>query len=159
MPTIIKPKKPTKTKFTVMFVCTGNTCRSPMAEFMFKQYLKDKKRSGEFTVSSAGLYAERGTVMSEQAEQALTFLNVPFKPERKARIFTAAMSHDTDLIIGMTAAHAAECGGNAVSFESITGMPISDPYGCPLRVYLECAAQIRAAFDKILEMCDKLMQN
>lgn len=153
MPTIVQPKKPSK--FTVMFVCTGNTCRSPMAEFMFKEYLKEKKRGADFSVSSAGLYAERGTVMTEQAEQALRFLNVPFKPERKARIFTAAMSHDTDLVIGMTAAHAKECGGNAVSFESITGMPVPDPYGGSLRVYLDCAAQIRAAFDRILELCDE----
>ena len=49
-------------KVKIIFVCTGNTCRSPMAEFLFKDYLRDKKRIGDFNVSSAGLEAGKGDV-------------------------------------------------------------------------------------------------
>ena len=41
-----------------MFVCHGNICRSPMAEFIFKDMLKKQGRSGEFTVSSSATSTE-----------------------------------------------------------------------------------------------------
>lgn len=145
-------------KFNIIFVCTGNTCRSPMAEFMFKQYLKDKKRGGEFAVSSAGLYAERGSELSENAHSTLELLDIKHNPKRKAKVFTVQMTFDADLIIGMSARHAAECGdGNVKSFEDFgLKRPIPDPYGGSLQVYLDCAAAIRSCFDDILAYCDKL---
>ena len=143
-----KNKQPKK---SVIFVCTGNTCRSPMAEFMFKQYLKDKKLSSLYTVSSAGLYAERGDVMNENAEKALDFLGVKYTAGRKAKTFTVQMSLDADLIIGMTARHAEECGDgdNITSFEEL-GSPIPDPFGSSLQNYIECAVRMRAQFDAVL---------
>ena len=41
-----------------MFVCHGNICRSPMAEFIFKDMLKKQGRNGEFTVSSSATSTE-----------------------------------------------------------------------------------------------------
>ena len=150
------PANDKKIKLNVMFVCTGNTCRSPMAEFLFKDYLKQKNRSGDFSVSSAGLEAAKGDVMTEQADEALNVLGVKHNGERKARIFTVQMSLDSDLIIGMTREHAMRCySDNATSFADITGRPVADPYGMSVQVYLECAAQIRSAFDKILEIADE----
>ena len=148
-----------KKKFNIIFVCTGNTCRSPMAEFMFKQYLKDKKRSGGFSVSSAGLYPERGTKISENAVAALDFLGVKNNKERKAKTFTVQMSLDADLIVAMTDRHAAECGdgGNVMSFDDF-GAPVYDPYGGPLQMYIDCAVKMRECFDAILEECDRRMK-
>lgn len=150
-----KKEKTVKKKFNVMFVCTGNTCRSPMAEFMFKAYLKDKKRGGDFSVSSAGLYAERNTKLTEEAHRALDVLGVEHNPERKAKVFTVQMSKDADLVVTMTAEQARACGDNAVSFDAITGRPVVDPFGAPLGVYLDTATQIRSAFDAILSLCDE----
>ncbi len=145
-----------KKKFKIIFVCTGNTCRSPMAEFMFKQYLKDKKRSGDFVVSSAGLYAERGSKISDNAVAALDFLGVKNNRERKAKTFTVQMSLDADLIVAMTDRHAAECGDgdNIMSFDDF-GSAIYDPYGGPLQLYIDCAVKMRDCFDGILRECDK----
>ena len=81
-----------KIKLNVIFVCTGNTCRSPMAEFLFKDYLRDKKRIGDFNVSSAGLEAGKGDVMTRQADEALTALGIKHNADRKARIFTVCSS-------------------------------------------------------------------
>ncbi len=126
-----------------------------MAEFMFKAYLKDKKRGGDFAVSSAGLYAERGTKLTEEAHQALDVLGVDHNPERKARVFTVQMSKDADLVVTMTAEQARACGDNAVSFADITANPVVDPFGASLGVYLETAMQIKNAFDDILALCDE----
>ncbi|MDE6966372.1 MAG: hypothetical protein K2O94_05285 [Clostridiales bacterium] len=149
-----------KIKLNVIFVCTGNTCRSPMAEFLFKDYLRDKKRIGDFNVSSAGLEAGKGDVMTRQADEALTALGIKHNADRKARIFTVQMSLDGDLIIGMTDEHAARTGSdNAVSFVELTGRPVADPFGMSVNAYLLCAEQIRSAFDKILEIADGLLEN
>ena len=142
-------------KKSIIFVCTGNTCRSPMAEFMFKDYLKSKKRSGEFSVSSAGLAAVRGDVIAQNAVAALELLGIKHNPTRKARVFTVQMSLDADLIIAMSDAAADRCdSNNATSFESLIGRPIPDPYGGSLNDYLDCAAVMRTAFDRILEIAD-----
>ena len=148
-----------KKKFSILFVCTGNTCRSPMAEFMFKKYLKDNKRSGDFSVSSAGLTPERGSNISENAVATLDLLGVPCNKDRKAKTFTVKMSLETDLIVAMTDRHAVECGDgdNIMSFEDF-GAPIYDPYGGPLQAYIDCAVIMRDCFGAILEECDRRMQ-
>lgn len=143
-------------KTSIIFVCTGNTCRSPMAEFMFKDYLRQKKRIGEFAVSSAGLEAAKGDKIMPQAVEALTVLGVKHNPERKAKVFTVAMSMDGDLIVGMTAEHALRCDSdNAISYVDLIGRQVSDPYGYGTQVYLMCAEQIRSGFDKLLEIADE----
>ncbi len=139
-----------KNKIKLVFVCTGNTCRSPMAEFMFKAYLKERGIKN-IDVSSAGLYAQRGDVLNEKADAALELLGIKHS-QRKAKTFTVQMALDSDLVIGMTAAHAAECGTckNVRSFEDFgSHAPVSDPYGGTLQDYLDCAAQMRACFDDI----------
>lgn len=148
--------KEVKQKLKIIFVCTGNTCRSPMAEFLFKQYLKDKKRASDFSVSSAGLYAERGDAMSPTADSALEFLKVPHTA-RKAKPFTVQMSMDGDMIVCMTRAHAKMCDcERAISYDELTGREVPDPYGGTLGDYLDCAAQIRSGFDEILKRADEL---
>ena len=147
-----------KNKFSVIFVCTGNTCRSPMAEFMFKAYLKEKGALSDYSVSSAGLYAQRGDTLSENADKALAFLGVAHT-QRKARTFTAGMALDSDLVVAMSERHAIECGevNNICTFEDLgSATPITDPYGGPLQLYLDCAAQMRACFDSLFELCEKL---
>ncbi|MCH5350955.1 MAG: hypothetical protein J1F39_03190 [Clostridiales bacterium] len=147
-----------KKKFGVIFVCTGNTCRSPMAEFMFKAYLKEKGALSDYAVSSAGLYARRGDTLSENADKALAFLGVNHT-QKKARIFTAGMALDSDLVVAMSERHAIECGevNNICTFEDIGAItPISDPYGGSLQDYLNCAAQMRACFDSLYALCEKI---
>lgn len=145
-------------KLNIIFVCTGNTCRSPMAEFLFKDYLKQKKRTADFSVSSAGLLAEKGSTLSPQADTVLTDLGVKHASDRKARVYTVQMAMDSDLIIAMSERHAERCSSdNALSFERIIGEPIPDPYGGTVEEYAACAEKMRSAFELILEIADKLL--
>lgn len=145
-----------KEKFSIIFVCTGNTCRSPMAEFLFKDYLRQKKRGGDFSVSSAGLEAAKGDTIAPQAVEALSTLGVKHNPERKAKVFTVQMSLDGDLIVGMTDEHAMRVGSdNAISYVDLIGRPVADPYGYSTQVYLMCAAQMQTGFDRLLEIADQ----
>lgn len=148
-----------KEKVSIIFVCTGNTCRSPMAEFLFKDYLRERKRTADFTVSSAGLEAAKGDKISPQAVEALTILGVKHNPERKARVFTVQMSLDGDLIVGMTDEHAMRCDSdNAVSYVDLIGSRIPDPYGYNTQAYLVCAEQMQSGFDKILELAEQKLK-
>ena len=55
----------------IVFVCTGNTCRSPMAEYLLKRELKKAKLRG-FKVCSAGVGAKKGEPMNLKTVQVLT---------------------------------------------------------------------------------------
>ena len=55
----------------IIFVCTGNTCRSPMAEYLLKKALKERKLKG-FKVVSAGIHAKKGDAMNPKSAQILT---------------------------------------------------------------------------------------
>lgn len=144
-----KQKSEGKTKILLTFVCTGNTCRSPMAEFMFKQYLRDKKAYRYFEIKSAGLYAQRGDSISEYGKKALELLNTPYNKDRKARVMSVELSHNSDIIIGMSAAHAIRAGERAVSIEAFTGAPVPDPYGGDLNLYVQTAKFIASGFDNL----------
>lgn len=67
-------------KKMILFVCTGNTCRSPMAEALCQSLLKKKGLASEYDCSSAGVYAYEGDSASYEAisvlkRVALTYLN------------------------------------------------------------------------------------
>ena len=61
----------------VMFVCLGNICRSPMAEFLLKDLVKKDGRESEFLIASAGTsYEEEGNPVHRGARRVLERLNI-----------------------------------------------------------------------------------
>ena len=61
----------------IVFVCSGNTCRSPMAEAAFRKELKRRKIAW-YRVQSAGVNAKEGTPMNAEAQKALSEAKIPF---------------------------------------------------------------------------------
>ena len=89
----------------VMFVCLGNICRSPMAEFVLKDMVNKKGLSNEFYIkSSATSYEEIGNDIYCGARDKLIQKNIPFT-KRKATRLTPEDYNKYDFIIGMEEAN------------------------------------------------------
>ena len=86
----------------VLFVCTGNTCRSPMAEVLFRMALP---RSSSWRAASAGLAAHEGARASENAVVALREAGGDLRTHR-SRPVTAELVQASAAIVVMTGAHA-----------------------------------------------------
>ena len=71
----------------ICFVCLGNICRSPMAEFMMKKKLKELNLESEFLiVSRATSYEEEGNDIYPPAKRKLTMENIPFSNHKATRL-------------------------------------------------------------------------
>ena len=136
-------------KDTVLFVCTGNTCRSPMCAALFNDRFAGLTRHAV----SAGLMAD-GSPISENAVRALENAGVaPRKPENDypshiSRNVTPEMMEHAALVIGVTSSHAMQLLLRFPAYASkITVLPteISDPFGGSPARYESCLADIAHA--------------
>ena len=85
----------------ILFVCHGNICRSPMAEFMMKKLVADAGLSEDFYIESAAVSREEiGNDMHYGAREMLTRKGIPFS-SREARQITKDDYKNFDLLIGM----------------------------------------------------------
>lgn len=127
------------------FVCTGNTCRSPMAE----AYMRSLGYESAF---SRGLAARDGDAMSELAESVLRENGIEPPPHR-ARTITDDDMARADLVYAMTKRHAAAL---IYAFPQFAGkicvMPreIPDPFGGGIEDYRKAFAEIKSAIAEII---------
>ena len=92
------------TDMHITFVCTGNTCRSPMAEGLFKKIIEEKKLDG-VTCSSCGIYAFAGDTATPEAVEAAREKGADISSHR-SRPFSEYIAYETDLFVCMTPSHA-----------------------------------------------------
>lgn len=148
---------------TLLFICTGNTCRSPMAEFLARKKLEEWGKSS-LIVSSAGIQAYAGALASSQAVEVMMERGINLSSHR-ARPVTPAILQEADIILTMTSAQKlfllARVSGSedkiytlkefAEGFGDQRHYEISDPFGGSLQVYRNCAAELDRALDSTLE--------
>lgn len=90
----------------ILFVCSGNTCRSPMAEAWLRNIIQNGEcgKDSNITVSSAGLFAEDGEVASQGAIRAMKRRGIDISSHR-ARVVSEELLNEADLILCMSAGH------------------------------------------------------
>lgn len=88
----------------ILFVCTGNTCRSPMAETIMKHMIQKDGREQDFEVLSAGIMAQTGEGASNLAWQTMSEMGLDVSWHR-ARQLNRSMMQEAHLVFTMTRAH------------------------------------------------------
>jgi protein-tyrosine phosphatase len=146
----------------ILFVCTGNTCRSPMAEALCKTILADRLgcRPEElpgrgFLVLSAGLAAMMGGEAAPEAVEAARELGADLSGHA-SRSLRADLVAQADYLVAMTRSHLQALHAHFPQFAARTrllsgdGDDIADPIGCDQQVYRTCAQQILRHLEELV---------
>lgn len=140
----------------IVFVCTGNTCRSPMAEGIFRALGGEKKTglvaasAGVFTVDDLPASAHAVTAAAEHGAE----------PDvHRSRMLTAEIVEDARYLVCMTGAHYDRV---LEAFPQAEGkvftlmeLDVSDPFGGDLDTYRGCAAALQKGIAALIEGLDK----
>jgi len=159
---IKKQKKKGGIHMKIMFVCTGNICRSAMAEAMCKKMLKDKN----VEVYSCGTMAYTGDECTQNAIEVMEEYNIDITKHKATNVKDSKIE-EMDLILCATITHKQiliqMCPNLKEKIYTIKeyaqkdeekkdkNLNISDPWGYSVEVYRNCAKEIEENLKKIIE--------
>ena len=145
----------------ILFVCTGNTCRSPLAQAVLQQII-DRDNIAGIEVDSAGLCCGFGEPMSNHTSELIEEMGIFFT--HTSQPVTQKLLEECSMVVTMTAAHKEMLagfvdGGKLFSFEELSQEgAVADPYGGDSADYLAVEMQLRRGMDKILEKAKKMIE-
>lgn len=152
---------------TILFVCSGNTCRSPMAQALLLKYLhehQDIYQPDAYQVWSAGMHTRDGLPASDEAIRVMSAEKVDLKGHCSSRL-DKSLVQQADYIFTMTVSQRDYLKQSFPAKDNIfvikefaagIAEDITDPYGAGYEVYYECLTELKKIIPGIAARIKKL---
>lgn len=152
----------------IMFICTGNICRSAMAHWLFKHKI-EKINIKNIEIYSSGINAFTGDTPTEEAVEVMEEYGVDLK-KHKATNMIESNIREMDLILCATNIHKMQVVGRFPQLREKTftlkeyvnynekdedSINIKDPWGYNIAIYRACAGEIEKCIDLLIEQLEK----
>ena len=152
-----------KEKLNIMFICTGNICRSAMAEWIMKKKVEqDKDLKDKIKVYSCGIYAEDGDIPTYYGIEVMKENEIDISKHKATNIRNSKIE-EMDLILCATKSHKfsvinlyPNLSDKIYSIKEYIGygpneLDIRDPWGYDLETYRFCASELEKCIDLLIE--------
>ncbi|HZJ84799.1 MAG TPA: low molecular weight protein arginine phosphatase [Syntrophomonadaceae bacterium] len=151
--------------FNILLICTGNTCRSPMAQALLADIWQKGPRKKQLNLISAGVFTFDDMPASAEAIQVMQESNIDISGHRSKQV-TEELLASADLILTMTESHRQRIlemfPEYAAVIHTITAYighddEVADPFGRGLAAYYDTLEQLEAIMDQLVDKLEDEM--